>query len=72
MLGGAKICESAVDALEGADGAVLVTEWPEFRELDWEGEVKRRMARPLVVDGRNFLDSGLLQQAGYAYEGIGR
>ena len=72
MLGGAKICESALDALDGADGAVLVTEWPEFRELDWPGEVKERMGRPLVVDGRNFLDVALLQDAGYAYEGIGR
>jgi UDPglucose 6-dehydrogenase len=72
LLGGAKICESAEEALDGADGAVLVTEWPEFRELDWTGEVKERMARPLVVDGRNFLDAGLLQDAGYAYEGIGR
>jgi UDPglucose 6-dehydrogenase len=72
LLGGAKICDSALDALDGADGAVLVTEWPEFRELDWRGEVKQRMARPLVVDGRNFLDAGLLDAAGYAYEGIGR
>ena len=72
MLGGARICDSALEALDGADGAVLVTEWPEFRELDWAGEVKERMARPLVVDGRNFLDSALLEDAGYAYEGIGR
>jgi UDPglucose 6-dehydrogenase len=72
MLGGARICESALDALDGADGAVLVTEWPEFRELDWTGAVKDRMAQPLVVDGRNFLDAQLLQDAGYAYEGIGR
>jgi UDPglucose 6-dehydrogenase len=49
-----------------------VTEWPEFRELDWAGEVKQRMARPLIVDGRNFLDVALLEDAGYAYEGIGR
>jgi UDPglucose 6-dehydrogenase len=72
MLGGARICESAEEALEGADGAVLVTEWPEFRELDWTGAVKAGMAQPLVVDGRNFLDSALLRDAGFAYEGIGR
>jgi UDPglucose 6-dehydrogenase len=72
LLGGARVCESALEALDGADGAVLVTEWPEFRELDWAGEVKDKMARPLVVDGRNFLDSELLHGAGYAYEGIGR
>ncbi|HEX8054348.1 MAG TPA: nucleotide sugar dehydrogenase [Thermoleophilaceae bacterium] len=72
LLGGARVCETAEEALDGADGAVLVTEWPEFRELDWEGAIKDKMARPLVVDGRNFLDAGLLENAGYAYEGIGR
>ena len=72
LLGGAVVAGSAAEALAGADGAVLVTEWPEFRELDWAGEVKEKMARPLVVDGRNFLDAELLEQAGYDYEGIGR
>ena len=43
------------EALDGADAAVLVTEWPEFAELDWE-ELAGRMANPLIVDGRNFLD----------------
>jgi UDPglucose 6-dehydrogenase len=72
MLGGARIADSALDALDGADGAVLVTEWPEFRDLDWTGAVKQRMSQPLIVDGRNFLDAQLLQDAGFAYEGIGR
>jgi UDPglucose 6-dehydrogenase len=72
MLGGAKACDSALDALDAADAAVLVTEWSEFAELDWAGEVKRRMAKPLVVDGRNFLDREALRAAGYTYEGIGR
>ncbi|MFL5913697.1 MAG: nucleotide sugar dehydrogenase [Gaiellaceae bacterium] len=72
VMPGARICPTALDALDGADGAVLVTEWPEFRELDWAGDVKSRMARPLVVDGRNFLDEGLMKDAGFTYEGIGR
>ena len=72
MLGGARVCDSALDALDGADAAVLVTEWPEFAELDWAGEVKSRMATPVVVDGRNFLDRDALRSAGYAYEGVGR
>src|SRR5436190_1277649 len=41
ILGDAQICDSALEALDGADAAVLVTEWPEFRELDWAGDVKR-------------------------------
>jgi len=49
-----------------------VTEWPEFRELDWAGAVKESMRNPLVVDGRNFLDDEALRAAGYTYEGIGR
>jgi UDPglucose 6-dehydrogenase len=62
---------SAEDALDGADAAVLVTEWPEFAELDW-GALRERMATPLVIDGRNFLDPAALRDAGFTYEGIGR
>jgi UDPglucose 6-dehydrogenase len=47
-----------------------VTEWPEFAELDW-ASLRDRMATPLVVDGRNFLDPQTLKRAGFAYEGIG-
>ena len=72
MLAGARIAESALDAVDGADAVVLVTEWPEFRELDWAGEVKGRMRVPLVVDGRNFLDREQLVADGFTYEGIGR
>jgi UDPglucose 6-dehydrogenase len=63
--------ESADGALDGADAAVLVTEWPEFAQLDW-GSLAPRMANPLVVDGRNFLDPAALRAAGFTYEGIGR
>jgi UDPglucose 6-dehydrogenase len=72
MLGGARICDSALEAVDGADAVVLVTEWPEFGELDWTGDVKTRMRVPLVVDGRNFLDRERLVEAGFTYEGIGR
>jgi UDPglucose 6-dehydrogenase len=72
LLPGAHLCTSALEALDGADGAVLVTEWPEFRELDWAGEIAERMATPLVVDGRNFLDGDALAEAGFSYEGVGR
>ncbi len=39
---------------------MLVTEWPEFGELDWIGDVRTRMRSPLVIDGRNFLDGEAL------------
>jgi UDPglucose 6-dehydrogenase len=72
VLAGATIAGSALEALDGADAAVLVTEWREFAELDWTGEVKNRMRVPLVVDGRNYLDREELVAAGFTYEGIGR
>jgi UDPglucose 6-dehydrogenase len=71
LLDDVEMRDSALGALEGADAAVLVTEWPEFAELDW-AEVASKMARPLLVDGRNFLDPKELALAGFEYEGIGR
>ena len=71
LLPDVEIASSAAEALEGADAAILVTEWPEFAELDWE-ELAGLMSNPLLVDGRNFLDPARLRAAGFAYEGIGR
>jgi UDPglucose 6-dehydrogenase len=71
VLNAVELRGSAMDALDGADAAVLVTEWPEFAEIDW-AEAAGRMARPLLVDGRNYLDPEVLRAAGFAYEGIGR
>jgi UDPglucose 6-dehydrogenase len=71
LLDRVELTTSALEALEGADAAVLVTEWPEFAALDWR-EAASRMARPLLIDGRNFLDAELLRSAGFEYEGIGR
>jgi UDPglucose 6-dehydrogenase len=71
LLDGVELRDSALDALDGVDAAVLVTEWPEFGELDW-GEAASRMANPLVIDGRNFLDPSAIRAAGFEYEGIGR
>lgn len=71
LLPGVEMRDTALKALEGSDAAVLVTEWPEFRDLDW-AEAAERMTRPLLIDGRNFLDAEQLRSAGFAYEGIGR
>ena len=71
LLPGVEMASSAMDALEGADAAVLVTEWPEFAELDW-AEVAKRMTQPVLVDGRNFLDPKTVRDAGITYEAIGR
>jgi UDPglucose 6-dehydrogenase len=71
LLDSVTLTDSALEALDGADAAVLVTEWREFAALDW-AEVAKRMARPLIVDGRNFLDPQALRAAGFDYEGIGK
>jgi UDPglucose 6-dehydrogenase len=71
LLPAVELCDSPAEALAGADAAILVTEWPEFAELDWVA-MAGRMANPLLVDGRNFLDPGALREAGFTYEGIGR
>ena len=70
-LHGVEIADSALEALDGADAVVLVTEWPELRELDW-AEAGARMRNRLIVDGRNMLDPAELRALGFAYEGIGR
>ncbi len=71
LMVGVEFADSALDAVAGADACIIVTEWPEFSELDWT-EVARRMPGRLVVDGRNFLDPETVRAAGFAYEGIGR
>jgi UDPglucose 6-dehydrogenase len=71
LLPSVSLTTSAEEALEGADAAILVTEWPEFAELDW-GTIAGKMANPLIIDGRNFLDPATLRSAGFTYEGIGR
>ncbi len=67
---GVTITAEPEDALDGADAAVLVTEWPEFGRLDWAAAAAL-MARPLLVDGRNFIDPAAAAAAGLDYEGIG-
>jgi UDPglucose 6-dehydrogenase len=71
LMVGVEFADSAVDACEGADAAVIVTEWPEFCELDWS-EVAKHMRGRLIVDGRNCLDPEAVIAGGLQYEGIGR
>jgi UDPglucose 6-dehydrogenase len=70
-LQGVEISDSVLAAVQGADAAVIVTEWPDLRDLA-TAEVREAMARPLIVDGRNLLDPAAAAAAGFEYEGIGR
>jgi UDPglucose 6-dehydrogenase len=67
---GVTIVGDPLVALEGADAAVLVTEWSEFARLDWAAASARMRGR-LVIDGRNFLDPETLLAAGLDYDGVG-
>jgi UDPglucose 6-dehydrogenase len=59
------------EAAEGAEALVLATEWPEFFDLDW-AKMRRVMARPFILDGRNFLPQSQITALGFEYVGMGR
>jgi len=67
---GAIMAKSSYRALEGANLAVLVTEWSEFYDLDFE-KVKNLMAVCNIIDGRNIWNREKLQKMGFKYSGIG-
>lgn len=67
----AALCRDAYEAAQDASAVVLVTEWPEFLEVDWP-RLRHVMRRPLLVDGRNTLDRATLLWHGFEYCGIGR
>jgi UDPglucose 6-dehydrogenase len=62
---------SADDLASGAHALVLVTEWPEFKELDYAA-LGAKMKKTVIIDSKNHLDPAKLQAAGFAYQGFGR
>jgi UDPglucose 6-dehydrogenase len=66
-----ELAGSMLEAVTGADAAVIVTEWGEFRQVCTPA-VRGAMRTPLVVDGRNLLDPAQARAAGFAYESVGR
>ncbi|HYE97854.1 MAG TPA: UDP-glucose/GDP-mannose dehydrogenase family protein [Planctomycetota bacterium] len=71
MLPQATYCASAYEAAEGADCALLLTEWAEFRDLDLK-KLKKSMAHPTLLDGRNVYDPGRMKELGFTYRSVGR
>jgi UDPglucose 6-dehydrogenase len=67
---GIVIVPDAYQAVKDADVVVLLTEWPQFKNLDWS-RVADLVAEPTVVDTRNFLDPRLLVRSGLTWRGIG-
>jgi len=66
-----RYARSPLDAADGADALVIVTEWQEFRSPDFD-MLKSKLAQPLVFDGRNLYDPEVVRGAGLEYFGIGR
>lgn len=69
--GALSVHQNSYDALKGADALVVVTEWNEFRQPDFE-RMKRLMNQPVVFDGRNIYDPKEMRSMGFVYYGIGR
>ena len=61
---------NAYEACDGADGVLILTEWPEFAQLDWH-RVRQLLNLPILLDGKNLLDEATVRSAGLRYFGVG-
>lgn len=66
-----RYCRDPYEAAKDADALLILTEWEEFRQLDWK-RVSTVMARPTVIDGRNLLDPTAMEELGFEYYAFGR
>jgi UDPglucose 6-dehydrogenase len=64
-------CRRSYEACEAADGLVLVTEWNEFRNPDFE-RIRSLLSKPVIFDGRNIYNHQLLKDLGFDYFGVGK
>jgi len=64
-------CSDSYEAATGADALLIVTEWSEFRFIDFH-RLKKIMKNPVIIDGRNIYDPQRMREQGFVYEGIGR
>jgi UDPglucose 6-dehydrogenase len=65
------LCNTAPEALEGADALAIVTEWQEFRSPDFDF-IKGALRTPVIFDGRNLYDPAHMVHAGFSYYAVGR
>ena len=66
-----RYCADPYEVADNADALLIVTEWAEFKALDWQ-RVRDLMLRPLVVDGRNVLDGAKMAALGFEYQAVGK
>jgi UDPglucose 6-dehydrogenase len=71
VLKGVEFVEDPYEVARGADALLLLTEWREYRELDWK-RIHKEMGRPLVLDGRNMLAPAKMKELGFEYHSFGR
>jgi UDPglucose 6-dehydrogenase len=71
LLPAVEFCSTPLEVADNADLLAILTEWDEFRNLDWQ-EIKQRMRIPIVADGRNLLHRSQMEQLGFTYFGVGR
>ena len=64
-------CKDIYETVAGADCIILMTEWNEFKEIDWD-RIKLLMKQPVILDGRNIYDPEKMKEMGFKYMGIGR
>jgi UDPglucose 6-dehydrogenase len=68
---GLQFADTPMQALEGADALVVVTEWKAYRSPDFE-RMRQLMRQPVIVDGRNLYEPAMVSEAGFEYLPIGR
>lgn len=65
-----KYAKDVYDASRDADALVIITEWPEFREMDLE-RIRKNLKKPIIIDGRNLFEKSQMETLGFEYVGIG-
>jgi len=66
-----EFCADAYAVAENSEALVLITEWPEFKSLDYD-RIKNMMNKPVFIDTKNLLDNEMMATKGFSYFGIGR
>ncbi len=68
---GVRLCEDPYEAATGVDAVIICTEWNEFKQLNL-ARLKHAMRQPIIIDGRNIYDPGMVERVGFHYRGMGR
>jgi UDPglucose 6-dehydrogenase len=71
LIKGASFVQSAYEAARGADALLVLTEWSEFQELDFQ-RIKKLLRHATIFDGRNLYDPARMKSLGFRYYGVGR